>query len=72
MNKSNIVTAELIVIFISLYFFLRPTVFTASGYALSVDGVVIARTFCLLLALYRFLKLIYFISTKEKKESTEP
>lgn len=69
MNKSNIVTAELIVIFISLYCFFRPTVLTAFGYGLSVDGVVIARTLCLLFALYNFVRLIYFFNSDDKKGS---
>lgn len=69
MNKSNIITAELIVIFISLYCFFRPTILTEIGYDYSLDGVVIARTFCLLFALYRFLKLIFFISTGDKNGS---
>ncbi|WMI81270.1 hypothetical protein [Anaerotignum sp. MB30-C6] len=69
MNKSNIVTAELIVIFISLYCFFRPTVLTAFGYGLSVDGVVIVRTLCLLFALYNFVRLIYFLNSDDKKGS---
>ncbi|WP_313529700.1 hypothetical protein [Anaerotignum sp.] len=67
MNRSNIVTAELIVIFISLYCFFRPTVLTAFGYGLSVDGVVLARTLCLLFGLYNFVKLVYFLNSDDKK-----
>lgn len=53
MNKSNIVTAEFIVIFISVYCFFRPDILCSFGYGLSVDGTVIARTFCLLFAFFR-------------------
>lgn len=67
MSKSNIVTAKLIVIFISLYCFFRPTALTAFGYGLAVDGVVTARTLCLLFALYNFVKLIYFLNSDDKK-----
>lgn len=66
MNKSNIVTAELVVIFISLYCFFRPTILSMGGYNLAIDGVVIARTVCLLFALYRFVKLIYFLENKKE------
>ncbi len=68
MNKSNIVTAGLIVIFISLYCFFRPTILSLGGYNLAINGVVIAKILCLLFALYRFLKLVFFISTDNKKE----
>lgn len=66
MNKSNIVTAEFIVIFISLYCFFRPTILMEFEYDYSSEGVVIARTFCLLFALYRFVKLIYFLENKKE------
>ncbi|AMJ39738.1 hypothetical protein [Anaerotignum propionicum] len=71
MNKSNIVTAEFIVIFISVYCFFRPDILCSFGYGLSVDGTVIARTFCLLFALYRFVKLIYFLNSGDKNGSIE-
>ncbi|KXL54036.1 hypothetical protein CLNEO_01320 [Anaerotignum neopropionicum] len=68
MKKISIVAVELFVIYISLYCFFTPTVLTSHGYSLAIDGAVTGRTLCLLFALFRFVKLIYFISCDEKKE----
>lgn len=48
---------EFIIILISFYGFLTPSFLIPEGYILSVDGVVIGRTMCLIFGLATVLKL---------------
>lgn len=58
MSKKMILgMVEVVIIIISLYAFFTPSVLIPSGYILSLDGVVIARTMCLIFALYNIVKL---------------
>ena len=52
-------------ILITLYCFFVPSVLTHGGFSLSVDGVVVERTMCLLSALFYVMKLLeHFASSR--------
>ena len=51
-KKTILVLGKIIVVVLSLYCFFNPTTITFGGYSLAVDGTVVARTMCLLFALY--------------------
>ncbi len=56
--KQAFFICRLMIIGIALCFFFFPSLLTPKGYELSVDGVVIARTICLIFALSSSLKLL--------------
>lgn len=48
---------EILIITISLYGFFSPSILIPSGYILSIDGVVVSRTMCLIFAMANIIKL---------------
>ena len=53
-----LVIVRLLVMAAAIYGFASPSVFTWGGYALSVDGVVVARCACLLFAMQQLVGMV--------------
>lgn len=63
-NKIFLVIIELMIILVSFYGFLTPSFLIPAGYVLSVDGVVVSRTMCLIFGLANILKLSELVVDK--------
>ena len=64
-RKAVLLIGDGIMILINLYCFFVPSVLTHGGFSLSVDGVVVERTMCLLSALFYVMKLLeHFASSR--------
>lgn len=58
LRKQLLTLVRVVVITICMYCFFVPTALARGGYDLAINGIVIARTACLLFALYQAIQLI--------------
>lgn len=58
MKQRGLLIIQCIVVGISLYCFFEPSLLTFGGYSLAIDGIVIARTICLLFSLANIIPII--------------
>ena len=63
MKKENIAAAEIFVILVSFYCFIRPEILMWSGYDFSDEGIIIAKTLCLLFSLHYFVKVVWLFNS---------
>lgn len=58
MKRKGSLIIQCVVVGISLYCFFEPTILTFGGYSLAIDGIVVARTICLLFSLANIIDII--------------
>ncbi len=55
-GKIPALAVRLIAALITLYLYFNPAALAHAGYSLGIDGIVVARTLCLLFALWQIIR----------------